>query len=160
MKKILSITISLLLFQSVCFTMSLNELRKSHLHYINIERNHLIKLEQSHTLNDFAQRRAMDMSSWNYYSHFSIRGKSIMEEFKSIYGYDATISENILIINVELSDFPSTLSYRIVHIFKESTGHYQNIINPNVKYVGFGISPMLTRDGKRNRQYYVVEIFE
>ncbi|PSF33929.1 hypothetical protein C7H19_19615 [Aphanothece hegewaldii CCALA 016] len=122
-------------------TRSLLELQKQALMLVNRDRqlNGLSPLVEDPLIALTAQKHALDMARQNFYGHVNPQGQNPSDRYRANGGIGG-VGENINILQNSPGISPS---YGLVEKFQRSwmysSGHRQNLLNPNYTKFGFGI---------------------
>lgn len=124
-----------------------NIIDKSILKKINVIRAglRLNALVQNNNLTDLAQKKALDMATYNYVGHVTAQGLGILDFADSLnISVSGSVWENVAWWNISDMSLQDGL--------EESGSHRYNMINPKWKSVGIGY---VLKDGKT----YLVQVF-
>lgn len=123
-------------------TVSLSKIRKQALRLVNRDRelNGLSRLTEDSLLSQTAQLHAEDMMKRDFYAHVTPEGKTPTDRFQEIGGKEG-VGENII---QQQERYGVQLTYALVERHHKSwmysSGHRENILNPNYTHFGYGIA--------------------
>jgi hypothetical protein len=93
--------------------------------------NGLVQLESSASLNTASYWHSLDMGHNNYFSHTSLDGSSPFDRMDDAgYTYQTVRAENIAAGQVS--------AQRVFDVWKASSGHNANMLNPDLRVIGIG----------------------
>ncbi len=115
--------------------------------WVNVDRDAVgaPRLKLSDSLSQLAFHKAVDMAKRDYFAHEDPEGKFV-NDWKDIYGYTSLVAENI--------GFATKYDIEAVYEgWRQSPGHYANIIDPKNTLLGVGLAQGV------DRKYYYVQHF-